>query len=57
MKRFTLFTVCFIMSVALAQAANFYWIGGASGAWNTPANWSTTKGGVAATRLPARADT
>ncbi len=56
MKRFTLFTVCFIMSVALAQAANFYWIGGASGAWNTPANWSTTKGGVAATRLPARAD-
>ncbi len=56
MKRFTLFMTCFILSVALAQAANFFWIGGASGAWNVPANWSTTKTGVGGTRLPARAD-
>ena len=31
-----------IMAAACAEATDYYWIGGESGAWTTSANWSTT---------------
>lgn len=56
MKKIT-FLLAFLIISLFAGAANFYWIGGASGAWNVPANWSSiSKTGPAATRLPARVD-
>ena len=40
----------------LPQAGIYYWIGGTSGNWTTPSNWSLTSGGSPASTFPVAND-
>ena len=45
-----------LAGVITAQAADYYWIGGASGDWADGNNWSLTAGGAAAAACPSSGD-
>ncbi|EIM75705.1 peptidase S8 and S53 subtilisin kexin sedolisin [Nitritalea halalkaliphila LW7] len=46
------FGLIFTAGVQDASAETLYWIGGASGDWTNPANWSLNRGGAPANRVP-----
>lgn len=46
----------FMMILTGAQAATYYWVGGANGDWTTAANWNTAADGSGTTGIPASGD-
>ena len=51
MKKFYLFILCLAFTV-YAHAQNFYWVGGATGNWNTASNWSGSSNGSGGAGVP-----
>jgi len=43
-------------SACIEAGANRYWINLSGGAWNVPANWSTTSGGSGGASVPTATD-
>ena len=52
MKKFYVLLVVCLSVVTLSEAQTYYWIGPASGAWNSGSNWSFSSGGGAAGSFP-----
>lgn len=46
------YTTLFLLACFAASSQNLYWIGGSSGNWNNPDNWSTSSGGPSASLVP-----
>lgn len=56
MKKKLLFVVLCFMSITASLAAPRFWVGGASGVWNSAANWSATSGGAGGAGVPGSTD-
>jgi len=54
-KGFTLSLLLFLSIITFSQ--NRFWVAGAAGNWNDPANWSTTSGGAGGASVPGAANT
>ncbi|WP_126970693.1 T9SS type A sorting domain-containing protein [Gynurincola endophyticus] len=46
------YTTLLLLVCFAASSQNLYWIGGPSGNWNNPANWSAVSGGPSASTVP-----
>lgn len=56
MKKNLLFVVFCFATISVSLAAPRFWVGGATGVWNSAANWSATSGGAGGAGVPGSSD-